>query len=464
YIAVSSVDVNGDESYKVYGMGTPYSIPMMPSGFTDAPGWEEILFSWNANQELDLAGYHLYRSSPPSIAETMIGGLITSTSYLDADFPTGNDYYFYRLCAVDTDGNESPITEPIRTRRVTLNAGTLLVNETLPGSGNTPFQPSPAQVTSFMEDLMSPFQPATIDFSEVGSLRISDIGIYQSIMWYSFDQSDNEGLFNTLDALSDYISYGGKVFISTYFPTLSLNMNSGYPAYFDYDSSINSIFGIASANYSTQSRFKYAIPLDSAFPALTVDPQKTTASMNGHIFKIESISASNSAQNIYTFGSDYENSSNQGFLNGLPVGVLHDLDPGMAFTISFPLYNMQIADARALVEYVFAEIFGVDVSSNEAVLVPAYDLLLSPNYPNPFASHTGFEVATTKHQEPMFIGIYNLKGQLVKILWQGIPTSGKQHHTWQGEDNSGKTVANGIYLLKAEQGGKAVVRKIMKMK
>ncbi|MDZ7692339.1 MAG: Ser-Thr-rich GPI-anchored membrane family protein [Balneolaceae bacterium] len=81
-----------------------------PTGLTAATSNGNIELSWNANTEEDLAGYNLYRStssfSEQSSATKLNGSPITGTSYTDENVEAGATYY-YRLTAVDADGNES---------------------------------------------------------------------------------------------------------------------------------------------------------------------------------------------------------------------------------------------------------------------------------------------------------------------------------------------------------------------
>ncbi len=464
FIALSTVNSEGIESYLNNTSATPRSIPRVPQNFVDEPDFGMIHFSWNANPELDIAGYHLYKSSPPNISEHQIGGLIPDTSFTDSVFEPGNEYFQYQLCAVDSDGNESQRTDIVQTRKVSLNTGILIVDDTIDGSGATPFQPSAEQVFDFVDSIMSPFQRTIKDLQADSNLRLSEIGIYECIFWHSFNQTESELFYSNIDQLIRYIELGGKLFLSTYYPTLKIGMNSGYPVIFGYDSILSSVFGIGSANYANSARFKYAIPLVPGFPALTVDPQKTISSMNGHIFRVESIEATPEAQNIYKFGSDYENTSPQGILNDLPIGVYNEYGNGKVLTLSFPLYNMDATSTNSLVNYTMHDLFEIEVSTPDAEMVPVGILTTTPVYPNPFTARSSFTVKTSDKSTPLRINVYNIKGQLVRELYNDLPHSNTQHYSWDGFDSKEKEVANGIYLLKTTQGRHSTISKAIKLK
>jgi len=91
--------------------------------------------------------------------------------------------------------------------------------------------------------------------------------------------------------------------------------------------------------------------------------------------------------------------------------------------------------------------------------VPPQEEITACNYPNPFSNSTklSFSLTTNSH-ELSSIEIYNIKGQMIEQL--GIRNSdleisynSSSHSyfcqvTWNGEDNHGKKVPNGVYLYK----------------
>lgn len=80
-------------------------------------------------------------------------------------------------------------------------------------------------------------------------------------------------------------------------------------------------------------------------------------------------------------------------------------------------------------------------------------------YPNPFSNDLNVSFLS-KSNAPFKSEIYNLKGQLVKSI--GINKS--TFINWDGKDDDGKPVSNGVYFIKAKQNGKEICRKIVKMK
>jgi predicted outer membrane repeat protein len=84
-------------------------------------------------------------------------------------------------------------------------------------------------------------------------------------------------------------------------------------------------------------------------------------------------------------------------------------------------------------------------------------------YPNPFNPETRitFNLPESEHVN---ISVYNLKGQLVKILTDEILPSGNNTLIWDGRNATGRKVSSGIYLLRVKSNNDIVSKKIMLIK
>ena len=462
YIGVSSVDFNGLESFIIVATGTPNLIPLTPKNFKVNPAYRAVYLSWDENLELDLAGYKLYRSQNEGELGNQIGGLLTQNSYLDTDFVSSENYYFYSLCAIDMEGNQSEFTEVIQTRPVTLNKGILIVDETENLSGTNPFQPTDTQTDEFYGNIMQNFDTHQLDLNDLSeTLNLADIGIYSSILWYGNDLASMDYPYFMKEDLKKYIEFGGNLFFSIYHPTLAFDLNSSYPNYFNSDTFIYQNIGISSTDYSNSARFKYATPCYEDFPPLEVDSQKTLSSFNGHIYQVESIEPSPYAETIYLYESDYDSDTPQGALNGSTVGIYNPTQNGKVIVLSFPLYNMNETDAQRLVEYAFHHYFNEPGISTG--LTEENKILIFANYPNPFGEKTSFRIEWLNADQPVKVEIYNLRGQLIKTIYKGYSPKSFIYE-WDGKDKNEKTVSSGIYSIKASQGNKNSIRKIIMIK
>jgi hypothetical protein len=85
--------------------------PGKPAGLTVVPGVGRAFLTWNENQERDLAGYHVYRSTRSGRDyERLTDTVLTRTTFSDETAKPGATYY-YRITAIDRSGNESPESE-----------------------------------------------------------------------------------------------------------------------------------------------------------------------------------------------------------------------------------------------------------------------------------------------------------------------------------------------------------------
>ncbi len=93
---------------------------------------------------------------------------------------------------------------------------------------------------------------------------------------------------------------------------------------------------------------------------------------------------------------------------------------------------------------------------------------LKGNYPNPFNPETSIQYSlggTTGEAEPVSIVIYNTRGQKVRTLIDGPEEPGEDKIVvWNGTDDQGKPVSNGVYLYRLQTTDRSEVRKMLLMK
>lgn len=85
------------------------------------------------------------------------------------------------------------------------------------------------------------------------------------------------------------------------------------------------------------------------------------------------------------------------------------------------------------------------------------------NYPNPFNPST--TIAYSLPQDGMIeIGVYNIKGQLVKTLVKGEQLAGNYETVWNGKDKNEKSVSSGIYFYKLATKDDTMMKKMLMLK
>ena len=103
-----------------------------------------------------------------------------------------------------------------------------------------------------------------------------------------------------------------------------------------------------------------------------------------------------------------------------------------------------------------------DTNANDP-LNPVIPFNLSQNYPNPFNPIT-YITFSLPERAKAFLGIYNLKGQLVKTLINSEMNSGIHRVQWNGLDETGKPVSSGVYFYTLQSGNKTITHKMLLLK
>lgn len=91
---------------------------------------------------------------------------------------------------------------------------------------------------------------------------------------------------------------------------------------------------------------------------------------------------------------------------------------------------------------------------------------LAQNYPNPFNPRTAitYRVPEDAGDTRLSLVVYDIRGQLIRTLVDGVRGPGEHTVYWQGEDESGQTVPSGIYFYRLRAEGLALTRKMVLLK
>ncbi|MCC7264641.1 MAG: M6 family metalloprotease domain-containing protein [Candidatus Latescibacteria bacterium] len=88
------------------------------------------------------------------------------------------------------------------------------------------------------------------------------------------------------------------------------------------------------------------------------------------------------------------------------------------------------------------------------------DTVLLPAYPNPFTAGVVLPYRLAQ-QEKVTLAVYNLAGQLVRVLASGPQNPGAHEVRWDGRDNTGEALARGVYLCRLQAGVQVETRKLL---
>ncbi|WP_100657565.1 endonuclease [Alteromonas flava] len=95
------------------GGGGDTTPPSAPTGLTASSEQTAVSLSWDINNESDLAGYHVYRSTSSGAGYSRItGSLLSAATYNDSS-AAANTTYFYVVAAVDNSNNQSSFSNEV---------------------------------------------------------------------------------------------------------------------------------------------------------------------------------------------------------------------------------------------------------------------------------------------------------------------------------------------------------------
>ncbi len=423
---------------------------------------KSVEISWRKNSESDLLGYRLYYADGNQLSGWQLAAdesVLTkdSSSYYIAspsefEIPTAEDVYYFRLTAIDSNGNESSPGDIYA--RSSYNNGesfpmALIVNGFTRTSGSWE-----NQTHSFVKNY---FEPLTMADSVVisscsneavtkGILLLSD---YDFVIWFVGDESTANNTFTLTEQrkIKSFLEDGGKLFVSGSEIGWDLGRSHG-----------RSEAGDATfySNY-----FKASYVYDGN---LSMSPAK---GVNGSLFNGVQLNFGQVYPEDYPDDIDPKNGSvvimnyNQA---GRQAGVAYTgafgtgIASGQIVYLSFPLETVSSLTQRtdfmkSLLMY-FDIISGID--EHKAFTPKKFSL--SQNYPNPFNPETHFRVNVPQSKR-VKIKIFDLLGREVKLITNKVYMPGEYKFTWNANG-----YASGFYLAELQAGKTRIIRKILLLK
>jgi hypothetical protein len=171
-----------------------------------------------------------------------------------------------------------------------------------------------------------------------------------------------------------------------------------------------------------------------------------------------------------TFTISIEDSSGFDF-SGTPIHIY--LDGNKVSSEQFTLYHSSASRRDATVTYL-ADILSddhvllveaVDLNGNKGSqqlsfsIAGEFELQSIANHPNPFALQTTIAFTLLDMAEQVDLNIYTVSGHLIRSM-SFMDISGYNEWDWDGLDEDGNPIANGVYYLKfiAKKGDKKIQR------
>jgi hypothetical protein len=147
-------------------------------------------------------------------------------------------------------------------------------------------------------------------------------------------------------------------------------------------------------------------------------------------------------------------SDGDGYSNGTelqdPLGLWKPLnpDPGNPDSISNPDDSLNTPGQ------------GLGIGDDVPSSYPPKSYYLAQNYPNPVSLGTDITYTISK-QERIVLTIYDISGRVVRELVNADRKEGSYTAHWDGKNESGRSVANGIYLVRIRAGEFRATKKLM---
>ncbi len=89
-------------------------------------------------------------------------------------------------------------------------------------------------------------------------------------------------------------------------------------------------------------------------------------------------------------------------------------------------------------------------------------LTLAGTYPNPFSSEAviSFSLPTAGNAS---LRVYDMSGRIIRTIADGEMAAAAHSLVWDGRDDSGNTVAAGVYFCRLESSGQSAVQKMLRI-
>ena len=104
-----------------------------------------------------------------------------------------------------------------------------------------------------------------------------------------------------------------------------------------------------------------------------------------------------------------------------------------------------------------------NVLVGDETIAPVLAGIIHLNYPNPFNPTTTIYFKLEEAGK-VNVAIYNIKGQLVRTLENGVLAEGSHFLTWDGTDEKGRSLSSGVFLYKIETKSETATGKLLLLK
>lgn len=399
----------------------------------------------------------------------------------------------YVISAIDEAGFESTFAAPLTVRIPQKRTKDVLV-VTKSREGASLFSGLQPQINEFYAQALAGYsydfyflidsiyrQPCSVYAAREICLDWRNLSRYKLVI---IDDDFNDRVLDSqrkgdLDFFRRYVASGGNLaYFGSFFGYFYSNWVIIYPPRIDR-TFLNGVLGVDSvtipdpSNYDRPDSISF-VP-DTLYGFLRAEAGATgtpevTFDMNHHPFPSEMLhlwpdttapftsvmKGMPSAEVTHLYRSKYPE---QSLFEGQPVGIRFNPLGGenRTYSFGFHLWYMKLEEARELLHWMLP--LSPTGIADEGQEVPA-TFALSQNYPNPFNPSTviAYDLPKAGH---VTLEIFNILGQRVRLLSDGMQQAGQYRVEWQGSDEDGHPVASGVYLYRLRTGERTESRKML---
>ena len=99
----------------------------------------------------------------------------------------------------------------------------------------------------------------------------------------------------------------------------------------------------------------------------------------------------------------------------------------------------------------------------EEVVIPSGRVILYQNHPNPFNPKTSIGYYLPERSS-VTLSIYNVSGELVRTLVNGVQEKGHHEARWDGRDERGRPMSSGVYFYTLKAHKRRITKKMVLLK
>jgi hypothetical protein len=148
-------------------------------------------------------------------------------------------------------------------------------------------------------------------------------------------------------------------------------------------------------------------------------------------------------------------------LGAIPQGGTHPIDLNFDTADMWPdTYDAYVVISHDALGSPYVIPVTLTVQNPNEVTDTPYVFQMAGNFPNPFNPQTTISF-TLGERGPVTLQVMDLRGRLVRTVWQGELSAGPHHLQWDGRDAAGQTVAAGTYVARLQAEGNTATSKMV---